>query len=170
MSGVHEKALSPARGTFSENGDKPSRIAHSSPKGEGEAQACERLLSITILYNLENNMPIVTNPKGGIELEVFWSDEDLIQCQVRCSNGRFSGITEIYLSHPDLPRVASALKGFPYNGADLRELELGTFDPAHADGGIRLRCYCRDSAAHAEVEVTLWGDAARALVNRSLSP
>jgi hypothetical protein len=108
-------------------------------------------------------MPINSNPKGGIEVEVFWSDQDVIQCQVRCSNGRFSGVAEIYLSHDDLPRMVSALEGFPRSGTDSRELELGTFDPAWADGGIRLHCYCKDSAGHAVMEVTLRGDACKSL-------
>ena len=55
-------------------------------------------------------MPIVSNPKGGIEIEVLWSDQHVVECQVRCSNGRFSGTVEIYLGHDDLPRIdASAV-------------------------------------------------------------
>ena len=108
-------------------------------------------------------MPIITNPKGGIEIEVFWSDQDVIECQFRCSNGRFSGVAEIYLSHDDLPRIASALEGFPSSATDSRELELGTFNPAHADGGVRLDCYCKDSVGHVVIEVKLRGDACKSL-------
>lgn len=40
---------------------------------------------------------------------------------------------------------------------------METFDPKHADGGVRLRCYCKDSAGHAVMEVNLRGDACRGL-------
>jgi len=89
---------------------------------------------------------------------VFWSDQDVIECQVRCSNGRFSGVAEIYVSQDDLPKMASALEGFPRSATDSRDLELGTCDPSYADGGIRLHCYCKDCVGHAVMEVTLRGD------------
>ena len=36
-------------------------------------------------------MPIFSNLKGGIQVEVIWVDQDVIEYQFRCSNGRFSG-------------------------------------------------------------------------------
>ena len=108
-------------------------------------------------------MPIIGNPRGGIEIEVVWSDQDVIKCQFRCSNGRFSGVAEVYMSHDDLPGIVAALKGFPSSATDSRDLELGTFNPAHADGGVRLHCYCKDSVGHAVIEVKLRGDACKSL-------
>ena len=91
------------------------------------------------------------------------SNQDVVECQFRCFNGRFSGIAEIYLGHDDLPQMLEALKGFPNTASDVRELELGTFNPNHADGGLRLRCYCKDSVGHGVMEVKLRGDGCNAL-------
>lgn len=108
-------------------------------------------------------MPIISNAKGGIEIEVFWSDQQLVEFQFRCSNGRFCGTAQIYLNHDDLPRIADSLEGFPQTASDSRDLELGTFDPVYADGGVRLHCYCKDSVGHAVIEVKLRGDACKGL-------
>jgi hypothetical protein len=101
--------------------------------------------------------------KSGIEFTVVWSDQDVIKFRVRCSNGRFSGDANIYFGHDDLPKMIEALSGFPSHAADSRSLEFGTFDPNHADGGIRMRFFCRDSVGHAAVDVGLRGDACLAL-------
>jgi hypothetical protein len=66
-------------------------------------------------------------------------------------------------SHDDLTDFVEALRGFPSDGTDTRLCELGTFNPAHADGGVRMNFYCRDSAGHAIVEVKLRSDGCRAL-------
>jgi hypothetical protein len=113
------------------------------------------------LLNFECNMSATDDHNLGINVEIVWFDQDVVECQVRCSNGRFSGVAEIYLSHDDLPKMAAALKGFPNGPSDVRDLELGTFNPKHA--GVRLRCYCRDSAGHAVMEVKLRGDASKGL-------
>jgi hypothetical protein len=56
-------------------------------------------------------------------------------------------------------KMVEALKAFPNGPSDLRDLEFGTFNPKHAAGGVRLRCYCKDSVGHAVMEVRLRGDA-----------
>src|SRR5277367_1072876 len=96
--------------------------------------------------------------ENGIAVELVWLDNDVIECQFRCSNGRFSGHAEIYMEHGALGKLASGLRGFPRHNTDFRDFELGTFNPAHADGGIRLHYYCVDGAGHASVDVTLRGD------------
>ena len=101
--------------------------------------------------------------KRGIEFTVVWSDQDVINFRVRCSNGRFCGDANIYFGHDDLPKMIEALSGFPSHAADFRTLEFGTFNPNHADGGIRMHFFCRDSAGHAAVDVGLRGDARIAL-------
>jgi hypothetical protein len=106
---------------------------------------------------------LIDNLKVGIEVEIIWFDQSVIECQFRCSNGRFSGVAELYLSHDDLTKMVEALKGFPSVPRDVRDLELGTFNPKHADGGLRLRCYCKDSVGHAVMEVKLRGDACKGL-------
>jgi hypothetical protein len=106
---------------------------------------------------------MISNLKGGLQFEVVWFDQDMLECQLRCSNGRFSGVAEIYLNHDDLPKMAAALSGFPTHAADSRNFELGTFDPTHASGGIRMSFYCKDSVGHAIVDVRLKGEACNAL-------
>jgi len=108
-------------------------------------------------------MSLSGDPRFGIKLEIVWFDQDIVEFQLTCSNGRFSGVTEIYVGHDDLPKLVDALKGFPTAPSDVRELELGTFNPKHADGGVRLRCYCKDSVGHGVVEVKLRGDACAGL-------
>jgi hypothetical protein len=64
----------------------------------------------------------------GIEFEVVWFDQDVIECQVTCSNGPFRGATKIYLAHDDLSRAAETLSGFPSNIKDSRDVQLGAFE------------------------------------------
>ena len=99
----------------------------------------------------------------GIKVEIVWFDQDVVECQFACSNRRFSGVTKIYFSRQGMPKMIDALEGFPSTPSDVRDLELGTFNPKRANGGVRLRCYCRDSAGHAVVEVTLRGDGCNGL-------
>ena len=94
-------------------------------------------------------MAIFSNLNGGIGVEVIWFDQDVVECQVKCSNGRFSGQAEIYVEHDGLFSMAAGLSGFPSSQTDCREFELGTFNPNHADGGIRLHFHCLDSVGHA---------------------
>ena len=101
--------------------------------------------------------------EGGIEFEVVWSDQYVSQLQFTCSNGRFSGSASIYVNHDDLRKMAEVLRGFPSHAADIRNVELGTFNPDHADGGIRRHFYCWDSVGHAAVDIQLRGDACIAL-------
>lgn len=96
--------------------------------------------------------------ENGIKLELIWSDQDVIEVVLSCSNGHFSGRAEIYLGHGELSELAEALRGFPSNPSDSRELELGSFNPSHADGGVRMNFHCSDSSGHAVVEIRIRGD------------
>ena len=72
--------------------------------------------------------------------EVIWFDFDqhLIEVVFSCSNGYFSGTCEIYVSRDELSELANSLRGFPSSASDSRRVELGTFDPKYADGGVRI--------------------------------
>jgi hypothetical protein len=94
----------------------------------------------------------------GIEFEVIWSDQDMIEYQVTCSNGPFRGTAKMYLAQDDLSKAAEILNGFPSNIKDSRDVEFGTFDPKAAGGGISMSFRCVDSAGHAVVLVRLRGD------------
>ena len=100
---------------------------------------------------------------NGIEVEVIWLDQDVLEFRCCCSNGRFSGHAEIYLSHDKLSELAQGLSGFPSHTKDSRDFELGTFNPDHANGGIRMHFCCTDSQGNAAVEVKLRGDACKGL-------
>ena len=95
--------------------------------------------------------------ENGINLKVIWFDEveDLLEAVFSCSNGYFSGQAEIYMSCNGLSELANTLVGFPFRPDDSRNFELGTFNPAHADGGARMHFYCEDAAGHAVVDVQL---------------
>ena len=82
---------------------------------------------------------------------------------VSASNGYFSGRAEIYFNHDKLSEMAEVLSGFPSDPADSRDLELGTFDPNCADGGVRMHFRCRDSAGHPVAELKLRGDACKGM-------
>lgn len=101
--------------------------------------------------------------ESGIYLEVIWFDQDVIEIVFSCSNRRFSGQAEIYLSHEDLSEFAHGLRGFPRSVSDSCNFELGTFNPSHADGGIKMMFGCPDSSRRAVVEIRLRGDACVAL-------
>jgi len=101
--------------------------------------------------------------ENGINLEVIWFDQDMIELVVTCSNGRFSGVAEIYLGHSELSEFADSLHGFPSSMSDARQFELGTFNPNHADGGIKMKFCSPASSGRAFVEVRLRGDACEAL-------
>ena len=94
----------------------------------------------------------------GIEFEVVWFDQDVIQCQVTCSNGPFRGATKIYLAHDDLSKAAETLSGFPSNIKDSRDVQLGAFESKMAGGGISMSFRCVDSVGHAVVIVRLRAD------------
>jgi len=97
----------------------------------------------------------------GIEFEVLWFDQDVIEYQVTCSNGPFRGATRMYLAHDDLFKTGETLSGFPSNMRDTRDIELGAFAPNVAGGGIHMSFRCVDSVGHAVVLVRLRSDGCR---------
>ncbi|HKF22338.1 MAG TPA: hypothetical protein VKE93_12270 [Candidatus Angelobacter sp.] len=101
--------------------------------------------------------------KTGFTVEVVWWDADVIKYRCTGSNGSFSGATEVYMNHSDLSEMAEALSGFPLRADDVRDVELGQFDPSCAGGGVKLHFYCLDSVGHAAVEMRLRGDTCTAL-------
>ena len=74
----------------------------------------------------------------GIEFEVVWLDQDVVEYQVTCSNGPFGGATRMYLAHDDLSNTAQILSGFPSDIKDTRDVQLGAFEPNAAGGGIHM--------------------------------
>lgn len=103
--------------------------------------------------------------ENGINLEVIWFDEveDFLEVVFSCSNGFFSGQSEIYVTCDGLSKLANAIRGFPSRPDDCRDFELGTFNPDHADGGAQMHFFCEDAVGHAVVDVKLRGGACKGL-------
>jgi hypothetical protein len=78
----------------------------------------------------------------GIEFEVVWWDQGVVEYLVRCSNGAFAGAAKMYMGHDELSNAATVLGGFPSSNKDSCNVELGTFQPHTAGGGI----HCISSA------------------------
>src|SRR5271166_3319213 len=110
-----------------------------------------------------NRLDFALNPlqsliMRGIEFEVVWFDQHLIEYQVVCSNGSFTGTAKIYSNHDSLQNVANILSGFPSLATDLREVELGASSSEMAGGGIHMSFFCVDSVGHAVAFVKLRAD------------
>jgi hypothetical protein len=109
------------------------------------------------------NYPLQSAIMRGIEFEVVWFDQDVIEYQVTCSNGPFRGATRMYLAHDDLSKTAKILSGFPLDIKHTRDVELGALEPRVAGGGIHMSFRCIDSAGHAVVAVRLRADGCKGL-------
>jgi hypothetical protein len=93
----------------------------------------------------------------GLQIQVTYADEDLVEIRVSAWNGMFGGAAEIYVNLDELEQIAGKLKGFPETIADSREIvvgELGSRSPSE-DGGLRMFFYCRDSSGHAYVDLRI---------------
>lgn len=91
----------------------------------------------------------------GFQFEVIYKDTDLLQIRISAWNGIFGGASDLYVGIGDLERSAEILKGFPRDPSDVREITWGTFRTNYAGGGVKMRFYCADGAAHAFVDSTI---------------
>ena len=101
--------------------------------------------------------------KWGIGFKIVWFDQDVVELCVSSSNSRFSGQTNLYLGRGRLSEMADLLQRFPSNSTDSRDFELGTFNPNHAGGGVRMHFYCLDMAGHVAVDVKLRSHACKTM-------
>lgn len=90
----------------------------------------------------------------GLQFEVIYKAEDLIQVRVFAWNGSFGGTADIYVGIGRLEEIAARLKGFPASVSDRREITLGAFGPNTA-GGVEMQFYCADASGHAYVELKI---------------
>jgi hypothetical protein len=91
----------------------------------------------------------------GFQFEVIYKAYDMLQVRISAWNGAFGGIADVYVGIGRLEEVAAALKGFPKNPSDTREVTLGAFGPESAGGGVSMRFYCADASGHAYVQSKL---------------
>jgi hypothetical protein len=99
--------------------------------------------------------PLSELMEHGVEFQIYWSANDLLDLRVAAWNGLFGGVAGIYIGIGDLQAVATQLRGFPNSPADERGIELGSLERKYAGGGIRMRFHCVDGAGHAYVEITI---------------
>src|ERR1035441_7228277 len=88
----------------------------------------------------------------GLQLNYLWHDEDVSEIAVVASNGQFSGAAKTYLSIGGLAEAAEALRGFPRDLSDIRELKFGAFGRESAGGGAHLRFFCRSEEHTSELQ------------------
>jgi hypothetical protein len=98
---------------------------------------------------------------AGIDVEIVYFDDDLVELQVRASNGRFAATAELYENLDVLPSLGLLLRGFPVSPADVRERTLGNFNPSCGGGGVRLRLACTDAWGHAAVYLRVRAEGTR---------
>jgi hypothetical protein len=91
----------------------------------------------------------------GIQLQVIWTDEDLVELRVHAANGSFAGTVDVYSWDEQIAKAAPSLAGFPTRSGDEREIEFGTGVPGHANGLARFRFRCTSATGRAFAEVTL---------------
>ncbi len=101
----------------------------------------------------------------GLQIDVKWFDNDLLEVRITAWNGAFGGAADVYLSIGGLRETADKLSGFPRNPTDKRELLFGRFGPGQAGGAVGMRFYCADGAGHAYVESKIESDNQIAGVN-----
>jgi hypothetical protein len=92
---------------------------------------------------------------AGLQVNFLWNDYDVIEISINASNGEFAGKTKAYASRGGLAEAASILEGFPRQISDTREVELGSFEPNSAGGGISMKLSCRDGAGHAALDLRI---------------
>src|SRR6266481_2168312 len=91
----------------------------------------------------------------GIEFQLIWHDNDVLNLRVSAWNGDFGGVAEIYEGVGDLHVAASNLRGFPNNPSDRREIVFGNFDRKRAAGGVSMRFHGVEGPRHANVDASV---------------
>jgi len=89
--------------------------------------------------------------KSFLELQVIWKDDDMFELKVTASNGRYSGIVEVYETAESLFDFAQRLIGFPNNNNNLFH-EAGIKD---GYAYFSMHFYCIDKEGHIGVELIL---------------
>jgi hypothetical protein len=92
---------------------------------------------------------------NGLQFCYLYHDIDVIELRISVGNGRFSGSADVYVATGRLLEVCAALKGFPSNSDDERDLRFGAFGSRAACGGVRLQLKCKDLAGHPMIRATI---------------
>lgn len=93
--------------------------------------------------------------KRGLRVQYLYHDNDILEVEVSAFNGRFAGVTALYVSRDELSQGALAMQGFPNAQSDERELTWGSFGSESAGGAVRLQIRCIDSALHVRASIQI---------------
>ena len=90
--------------------------------------------------------------RSQLQLEIIWTDEQMLELLAVASNGRYCGTTEVYTTSEDLLRLAEQLGGFPKRITDVVEFEAGAQD---GYAFLRLIFYCTDGVGHTAINICM---------------
>jgi hypothetical protein len=80
--------------------------------------------------------------RPGIQISRLWFDDDLVELQIRVSDGTSSFSNKVYVEHGELAEVIASLRAFRENllGGDF-DLRFGEFGPEFASGAFHARLH-----------------------------
>jgi hypothetical protein len=107
-----------------------------------------------------------------LSFEAVYRDQDLLEIEVKASNGRYAGVTKFYLGidGEELRELIEKLQGFPRDVKQVIERKLGyeTEEPCDRQGyasrhksnpfyspSASLKFQCIDNSGHTAVEIIL---------------
>lgn len=96
-------------------------------------------------------------------------DPDYVLIDIIASDGGFAGSASVYERHDVAETVRAQLIGFPRSPTDSREIVLGSFNPIHAGGGVRMVFSCVNLAGHTTVAVEIEDQPRDGRTTRSVS-
>lgn len=91
-----------------------------------------------------------------VRLACPYRDAHLVELEIFAWNGKFGGLTCLYIGHGDLADAAARLTGFPLTLEDRREVAFGEI--GSGTGAIGLTFSCHDGAGHCQVQVAIETD------------
>jgi hypothetical protein len=119
-----------------------------------KSRSAERWWQATSMTRKDNRKLLemdFNNRKSYLELNVIWKDDDMFELRVFASNGRYSGITEVYETSESLEVFANLLFGFPKDNSTLFH-EMGT---KNSYAYFSMKYYSIDNTGKLGVELNL---------------
>lgn len=92
--------------------------------------------------------------RGGLLLHVRELKQSTVDIEIEAGDDHLAARTRVQVDLEEALRFGDALRGFPADESDRRDVMLGTFAPAASSGGLRLVLFCRDGGAR--IYATLW--------------
>jgi len=94
------------------------------------------------------------NSKSFLDLKVIWKDDEMFELEIKASNGRYTGTTNVYDTKESLSSFAELLKGYPKDNSVLF-YEAGQKDNKDSYAYFSMKYYCIDNAGHVGVQINL---------------